>query len=331
MTITRRRFTAGLACAAALPFPSAARIAREALADARDRARDLDQLHSIAVAVGGETVLAEAFRGPPLDRPVNVKSVSKTLVATLTGAAIERGVLPGVDAPILPFLRAPAGLDPRVERITVAHCLTMSTGLERTSGANYGAWINSRDWVGYVLSRPFVDEPGRAMGYSTGDFHLLAAVLTRASGRSLLDLARDWLGGPLGIEIPPWDRDPQGIYLGGNNMAMSPRGMLRFAEAIRTGGAPVVSRDWIEASWQPRVRSPFSGHDYGYGWFLAEMGGARTFYARGYGGQMIYIVPDRALSIAITSNPNLPARSGGHVGDLNRLVGDILVPAAPRS
>jgi CubicO group peptidase (beta-lactamase class C family) len=330
MTITRRIFTAGLASAAVWPVPATARIAPDALADARNRARDLQQLHSITVAVDGETVLAEAFRGPALDRPVNVKSVSKTLVATLTGAAIDRGVLPGVDTPVLPFLRAPAGLDPRAERITVGHCLTMSTGLERTSGANYGAWINSRDWVGYVLTRPFVDEPGRAMGYSTGDFHLLAAVLTRASGRGLLDLARDWLGDPLGIELPPWDRDPQGIYLGGNNMAMSPRGMIRFAEAIRTGGAPVVPRAWVETSWQPRVRSPFSGHDYGYGWFLAEMGGARTFYARGYGGQMIYIVPDRAMSVAITSNPNLPARSGGHVGDLNRIVGELLVPAARR-
>ncbi len=331
MTITRRIFTAGLASAALWPLTATARIAPDALADVRSRARSLDQLHSITVAVDGQTVLAEAFRGPALDRPVNVKSVSKTLVATLTGAAIDRGVLPGVDTPVLPYLRAPAGLDPRTERITVAHCLTMSTGLERTSGANYGAWINSRDWVGYVLSRPFVDEPGRAMGYSTGDFHLLAGVLTRASGRSLLDLARDWLGDPLGIELPPWDRDPQGIYLGGNNMAMSPRGMIRFAEAIRTGGAPVVPRTWVETSWQPRVRSPFSGHDYGYGWFIAEMGGARTFYARGYGGQMIYIVPDRALSVAITSNPNLPARSGGHVGDLNRIVGELLVPAAPRA
>jgi CubicO group peptidase (beta-lactamase class C family) len=330
MTITRRSFTAGLVSTAAWPYPAAARIAPDALATARNRARDLDELHSLTVSINGETVLAEAFRGPALDRPVNVKSVSKTLVATLTGAAIDRGALPGVDAPVLPWLRAPAGLDPRVERITVGHCLTMSTGLERTSGANYGAWINSRDWVGYVLSRPFVDVPGRAMGYSTGDFHLLAAVLTRASGRSLLDLARDWLGRPLGIDIPTWDRDPQGIYLGGNNMAMSPRGMIRFAEAIRTGGAPVASGGWIAASWQPRVRSPFSGHDYGYGWFLAEMGGARTVYARGYGGQMIYIVPDRAMSVAITSNPNLPARSSGHVGDLNRLVGNILVPAASR-
>ena len=68
------------------------------------------------------------------------------------------------------------------------------------------------------------------MLYSTGSSHLLSAVLTRASGRSTHDLAREWLAEPLGIELPPWPRDPQGIYFGGNDMLMSPRALLRFGE-----------------------------------------------------------------------------------------------------
>ena len=187
-------------------------------------------------------MLAEAVRGGPLDRPANVKSVSKTLVATLTGAAIARGVLPGVEAPVLPYLaaRAPRGIDPRVAAITVEDLLTMRSGFERVSGPNYGAWVQSRDWIGYVLARPVVAEPGTRFGYSTGDYHLLAAVLAEASGSSLLELARGWIGEPLGIEIPPWTRDPQGYYMGGNNMALSPRAMLAFGEAIRAGGPPLV-------------------------------------------------------------------------------------------
>lgn len=62
--------------------------------------------------------------------------------------------------------------------------------------------------MAHALSRPFVDAPGGGMLYSTGSSHLLSAILTRASGRSTLDLARDWLGEPLGIGLPPWDRDP---------------------------------------------------------------------------------------------------------------------------
>jgi CubicO group peptidase (beta-lactamase class C family) len=295
-----------------------------------DRARGLEQLHAIVASVDGQIVLAEAVRGAPLDRPANVRSVSKTLVATLTGAAIDRGVLPGVRAPVLPYLaaRAPRGLDPRVEAITVEDLLTMRSGLERVSGPNYGAWVESRDWIGYVLARPVVAEPGTRFAYSTGDFHLLAAVLAEASGSSLLALARQWIGRPLGIEIPPWTRDPQGYYMGGNNMALSPRAMLAFGEAIRRGGSPMVPAAWIEASWRPRTRSPFSGHEYGYGWFLARLGGEDVAYARGYGGQMIYVVPGVGLTVAITSDPGRPARSEGYAGELHRLVAEELVPAA---
>jgi CubicO group peptidase (beta-lactamase class C family) len=249
-------------------------------------------------------------------------------MAALAGAAIERGILDGVDQRIAPVLDGlvPADADPRVEAITIDHLLTMRAGLERTSGRNYGRWVNSSDWVRYALSRPFVDQPGGRMLYSTGSYHLLSAVLTRASGRSTLELAREWLGEPLGIDIPPWTRDPQGFYLGGNNMMLAPRALLRFGEMYRQGGSyggrRVLPASWVETSWTPRVRSRFTGHDYGYGWFIARAGGHRVHYAWGYGGQMIYVVPDLALTVAITSNaatpserlcaPAAPAAGPGH-------------------
>ena len=326
VNLTRRVFTAGLAARLVLAGPARAAGWDQVL----ERAKTMPQLHSIVVSVGGREVLAASFRGPGLDRPANVKSVSKTLLATLTGAAIERGVLPGVEAPILPYLarRSPAGLDPRAEAIKVEDLLTMRSGLARTSGANYGAWVNSRDWVGYVLRQPMHAEPGIRFGYSTGDWHLLAAVLTEAADASLLDLARSWLGRPLGIEVPAWTRDPQGIYMGGNNMALSPRAMVTFGEAIRTGGAPVVSKRWIETLWKPRTRSPFSGHDYGCGWFLTRLAGERVAYARGYGGQVIWVVPGARLTVAATSDPDQPARSQGHMGRLHALLAEAIIPMA---
>lgn len=98
----------------------------------------------------------------------------------------------------------------------------MQAGLRRTSGRYYGDWVKSNNWVGYVLTRPFVDEPGGRMLYSSGNTYLLSAALTESTGRTTLDVARDWLGEPLGITFLPWGQDPQGIYLGGNNMMLSP-------------------------------------------------------------------------------------------------------------
>lgn len=97
--------------------------------------------------------------------------------------------------------------------------------------------------------------------------------------------------------------------------------MLRVAVLMRDGGrfdgAQIVPGDWIAASLAPRTRSPFSGLDYGYGWFLSASG---YVVARGYGGQVIAAHPARGLAVAITSDPTRPARSQGHFGDLMALL-----------
>jgi CubicO group peptidase (beta-lactamase class C family) len=327
--LTRRGLLA--AGAAALAWPARGATGFDGVAEA---AAALDQMHALVVAHRGEVVLAERFRGPALDRPANVKSVSKTLVAAVLGAAIDRGVVPGVEARLSEVAPAliPAGADPRVGGLTLAQLVTMQAGLERTSGANYGGWVSSRNWVADALSRPFVTEPGQGMLYSTGSFHILGAALARASGESLLALTRDWIGRPLGIEVPAWTRDPQGFYLGGNEMALSPMAMLRFAEMVRQGGmhdgVQVLGAEWVAASLLPRTRSPFSGLDYGYGWFIGRMDGVRVALARGYGGQVIAVAPERALSVAITSDPTRPARTQGYFGDLLALLEGTILPAA---
>ena len=330
LSLTRRCFTLGAAALMSTPLAAQA----DRWAGVADMARAFDQCHALLIHQNGEQVLSEVFRGPPMGTAVPIKSVSKTVVAALTGAALDRGEIPSLDATIedlAPDL-IPGGADPRVARITVAHLVTMQAGLERTSGGNYGGWIASANWVADALSRPFVAEPGARMLYSTGSFHILGAVLAEVGGQSLLSLARDRLGDPLGIDIPAWTRDPQGRYLGGNEMALSLPAMVRFGELYRQGGQwdgrQVLSATWCEASLAPRTRSPFSGLGYGYGWFLGRSEGTAFALARGYGGQIILIAPTLGLTMALTSDPTRPARSGGYFGDLMRLIETQVLPAA---
>ncbi|MEM7720940.1 MAG: serine hydrolase [Pseudomonadota bacterium] len=286
-----------------------------------------DRLHSLIVQQNGQEVFARAYGGRGLDRVANVKSVSKTLLALMTGIAIDRGVIAGADAPVLPLLgRAPTG-DAR-DAITVGHLLSMQTGLASTSGPNYGAWVSSRDWVASALAQEIESTPGGDFIYSTGGWHILGAALSRQADASLLELARTWLGRPLGVDFAPWVQDPQGRYLGGNDMALSPRDLLRIGQMVLDGGqwdgAQVVPAGWLSESWQPRARSPWSGDQYGYGWFLTRLGGTDVAYGRGFGGQMLAVAPERRVVIAITSDPTRPARSRGYFGTLQSLVADIL-------
>ena len=284
---------------------------------------ELPQLHTIQVHRGDSKLFEAAPRGPGLDQLANIKSCSKSVVALLLGAAIDRGVLPSVEAALGEVAGGlvPSDAAAEVPSITLEDLVTLRAGLERTSGANYGAWVNSSNWVADALSRPMVARPGGRMLYSTGSTHVLGAVLAEASGRSLHDLAQDWLGGPLDMQIPPWVRDPQGYFLGGNDMALRPVDMLKIAKLMRDGGrfadTQVISENWIDASIQPRARSPWSGLGYGYGWFLSRSG---YVLGRGYGGQIIASHRRRGLAIAITSDPTQPARSDGYFGDLMRLL-----------
>lgn len=293
--------------------------------------RNLPQLHSLQIRRGNETVFAEAPRGPGLDRLANIKSCSKSIVALLLGCAIDRGEITSVDATlgtVAPGI-VPVGAAPGVADITMEDLVTLRAGLERTSGANYGAWVSSPNWLADALGRPMIAEPGTGMLYSTGSTHILGAALAEAAGQSLLALARGRLGTPLGITIPPWTRDPQGYYLGGNEMALNPTAMLDIATLVRDGGRfggeRVISEGWIAASTQPRARSPWSGLSYGYGWFLSRSG---YVLGRGYGGQIIAAHKARNLAVAITSDPTRPARSGGYFGELMRLLeGPVLAVA----
>ena len=294
-------------------------------------AREQERIKAVVISLDKKTIFAKAFRGPSIDRAVNIKSVSKTVVATLLGIALERSVVRSLDqtlGELTPEL-LPPGAGTRVADLTLQDLVTMRAGLERTSGRAYGVWVNSDNWIHHVLSRPFVAEPGGRMLYSTGDTHVLGAVLSQLTDRSLHDLANDWLGKPLGISIRPWTRDPQGYYLGGNEMGLSPLQLVRLGELYLANGVvdgqQLLDVQWVRDAFTPRTRSVFSGDGYGYGWFLRDLAGVPSAYARGYGGQVLHVLPDMSLTVAITSDETQRARSYGYMEVLHNLVAEKLV------
>lgn len=300
-----------------------------------DEAQALTPLETVVVADNGEVVVERGYRGHRTTESTNIKSASKTIISALTGIAIDRGVLNGVDQSMVELLGEdlPSNPDPRLQQVTVGHLLSMQAGLGSTSGQNYGAWVTSGNWVRAALTRPFTGEPGGGMIYSTGSTHLLSAILTRQTGRSTLQLAREWLEPLVGFAITSWTRDPQGIYMGGNEMAMSPRSLLAFGELYRSGGiAPngerVLSQEWIDASWTPRTRSRYTSDGYGYGWFITNVAGEDVRYGWGYGGQMIYVVPRLGLTVAMTSSTKPSSGEFGHRAALHRLLGKIIIAVA---
>jgi len=279
------------------------------LETAVSEAAAMPRLYSLLASYKGELILEHYFNGSGPDKVVNVKSVSKSVISALVGIAIANGHISGTDESLGDYFadRLADEKDIAKRAITVRDLLTMQAGLASTSSRNYGAWVQSKDWISYALKQPLQAPPGTQMQYSTGSTHLLSAILTRSSGMSTLEFARKVLAQPLGFHLAAWPKDPQGIYFGGNDMEMTARQMLAFGQMYldggKSGGKQVIPAEWVEMSLQRHAESTREhGRFYGYGWWIHEMAGFEVQYAWGFGGQFIVLVPDLELVVVTTSS-----------------------------
>jgi CubicO group peptidase (beta-lactamase class C family) len=301
-------------------------------APARQAAAALPQLHSLLVSHEGEVIFEHYARGYSATRLANIKSASKSVISTLVGIAIERQLIPGLDEPIVrwfPELRDDS--DPRKRAITIGDLLTMRSGLASTSGRNYGAWVNSRNWLRYALGRAMISDPGTSMEYSTGTSHILSAILTRATKRTTRQFANEALGRPLGFTFANWLRDPQGIYFGGNEMQMTPPQMLALGELYLNrglaNGRQVVPAEWVDRSCVSVTRSVYDrSREYGMGWWIQDIGGHRACFAWGYGGQYVMVFRELDVVVVVTSNPNVSDERRGYRRQLFDLLATQVLP-----
>jgi len=301
------------------------------------RADQLPRLRSLLVSVDDELVEEHYYHGASSGRVANLKSASKSIISLLVGIAIDLGHIQSVNQAITDYFPDYFDRDSDLAKteITVEHLLTMQAGLQTTSNRNYGRWVQSGNWIRHILSRPMVDRPGGRRIYSTGNTHLLSAILAKASGMSTLEFGRRHFAEKLGFSLPAWLQDPQGVYFGGNEMQMTPRAMVSIGQLVLScgmyGGTRVVSEQWVRTSLEPRTRSERSGREYGYGWWVGTLAGHRAHYAWGYGGQFIFVVPDLRLVVAMTSSPNPGEGRRAHLRSLYDLVEDQIIPALERA
>ena len=289
-------------------------------------AAQLPQLRSMLVSHRGQIVSEYYAKGVRPTSLANIKSASKSLISTLVGIAIDRGLIKGLREPIVswyPELRQDK--DGRKQRITIEDLLTMRSGLESTSGRNYGRWVQSPNWVRFALTRPMVANPGEGMQYSTGSSHLLSDILTKVTKVSTWQFANDALARPLGFTLARWPTDGQGIYFGGNDMLLTPTQMVSVGELYLhrglVNGKQVMPAAWVDTSCVPRTASVFDGdRKYGYGWWMQDFQGGSACFAWGFGGQYIMVFRDLDLVVVVTSSTSVNDERFGYRRQLFELI-----------
>lgn len=169
-------------------------------------------------------------------------------------------------------------------------------------------------------------EPGQTFVYDNGSSQLLSAVLTKATGMSALEFANQYLFGPLEISNVWWSEDENGYSLGSHGLMMLPEDMAKFGVLYLNNGVwhgeQIVRSDYIQESTQAHSEGgPPVNVPYGYQWWVLPAGETSTYFAAGYGGQFVYVVPEFDLVVVITSEHDR------HYEDNASLLDRFIIPA----
>ncbi len=291
------------------------------LEQAFDAARQDGGVAALIVARNNVVVADQLFHTEQADTHLNIYSITKSVTSILIGIALEQGYLQSVDDKIGPVLvRLSDAYGPQHDVLTIKHLLTMSCGLPWSeldaNATDYTKWARAGNQVDYVLSLPFIHEPGEFFTYNSGASHVLSVYLTSRAVQTTRDFAIDKLFAPLGITPGAWSTDKQGYYNGSSTLRLGPHDLLKigllFLNDGEYKGRHIVARTWVNES----TRTHLSTHDavpygsgYGYLWWTGSLNGHDYYFANGWGGQFIVNVPDLKLTVVAQSNWTVAGRS----------------------
>lgn len=286
-------------------------------------AAKLKRLTSLLIFRNGKLVREEYYNGFKKDSLHDVRSVTKSVVALLVGVALEKGFFKSVQDPIGDYLKPPEfTLTEQQKNITLLQLLTMTGGFEwdETDGNSYNEWILSNRPIEFLLEKPLTDTPGSTFNYNSAAVHLLGIVLNKATGVNVPDFANQNLFSKLGIDDVEWEQFDDHYVNGGSGIRLRPQDMAKIGQLVlqkgMSGSQSVVSEDWIKSitdpafSWRDSY-GVLKNHTYSRLWWIQDAPSAKAFFAWGFGGQFIYVLPEKNLVIVITTNWIKSAEAGG--------------------
>lgn len=276
---------------------------------------DDHRIHSILVLKDGKLILEEYFSDQGFDQQHDMRSVSKSLLSILMGIAIDKGYIASVNDPIANYISIPKPNnhpDPRKDSITIAHLLTMSSGLDcddwdKHSPGQEDRVYKQKDWIDYTLNLDMKHDPGTVSRYCSMGKVIAAEIISITSGLTIDQFAERYLFAPLGITNVSWGHTSKGdVIPSAKRLNMTSRDMAKIGLLMRNkgkwNGIEIVSEEWIEESVSPKTK--ISGIDYAYFWWQLpfKLGGEVVYSttATGNGGQYISVFEDLNLVMVFT-------------------------------
>lgn len=321
--------------------------------------QELPGLHSLLIVRHGYLAFEAYYQGFHQNSYNNVASVTKSLISLLIGIALGEGKLTSVDQPMLEFFPewADQETDQRKQAVALHHLLSLTGGFSPEFPHEY--WLHP---VQLAVARPMVHQPGEEFFYDSQGVDILSGILTRITGMSAAAYADATLFAELGIwrqensrftwkndpqgahtwhQDADWDEhhgylwksDPQGYSTGGFGAHLTAREMAKIGylclnQGIWNGKRLLPEAYFTESTQRQSAGGPpIDTAAYGYLWWITEHQGHATFFASGYGGRMIYVIPSLDLVVVTTASSNAMRSRPQQTEQIRDLVPRFILPA----
>ena len=297
------------------------------ISESKGNESDICQICAIR---GEEIVYEDSWRGFSKEDAVNVNSVTKGVMAILTGIAVDKGAIKSLDEKVISFFP-----DYQVKRgektiydVTIRHLLTMTAPYKGKSEP-WKKVCTSDDWTKTILD--YLGGRGGITGefrYATLGIQILAGIIERATGDKLIDFANKNLFLPLGIpehtlhgtsskedqfdffmnkgpRKNEWYSDPQDTVTAGWGLCASGKDLAKIGAMVlneeKYKGSQIVSADWIRQMTTPYLKlgERFGNMEYGFLWYK-PFEDREVYAAIGDSGNIIYVNKEKNLSVGMT-------------------------------
>ena len=239
-------------------------------------------------------------------------SMAKTVTGALIGILVKQGKLHiEQPAPVASWRQAK---DDK-KQIRLEDLLQQTSGLKfREDYSSYSnatnMLFNQGDMAGYTASLSMKVKPGTEFYYSSGNSNILSGIVRSTVGeKDYHAFPYNELFHKIGMYHTLMEPDASGTFVGSSYIWASARDYARFGMLYLNdgiwNGERILPEGWIKKSLTP----PAANHlkNYGYQFWLNGVNATSPdqkefpnmpddlFYADGYGGQRIYIIPSRQL------------------------------------
>jgi len=294
--------------------PEEAGISSKAILNYLDAVKEAGQEpHSVMILKDGVLAASISYAPYSVKTPHVLYSLSKSFTSAAAGFAVAEGLL-SWDSRVIDVLsdKAPAEPDEWLQKVTLHHLLSMSSGLDQKSDqiSHLYGMSTEADWAEGVLSYGCNAEPGTRFHYNSHGSYLVSAMVQKVCGMNIRDYLMPRLFEPLGIAKPEWDMSPQGICCGGWGLRLSCESIARFGLCLLQEGMwqgrRILPAEWIEKApafhtdTEHRTPAPTIEWAQGYCYQFWRCTSNR-YRGDGMYGQLCIVSPHQNMVVAVTA------------------------------